>query len=564
LRSRRIFYLQIAFFLFTFCVGILILLKFTADIKKSSTELSWKISEKSTALMAKFKKNNFSRPPDGDPQVLSLMDKKEGPFYVSAIGLFFGRKPVWVLPKDASLPAFSEPARGFTDIVVLSGSRRLFLSRVEDGPTLAILFETPRYRSEWRQTVAISTVLAMLVIFGMVLVSYTIRRFGLYYMESESVPPMKNDLGTFDAVVIMKKTVSELREKTRELEGKLGREKLRAKGAAAVLESLSAGLSAGFLRFDIEGKLQGLNSTANRLLGLPTLLRIGDSYQKLFAEKPRLKGLADDAVSQKTLLAAEEVEGFQGKLLLVLAIPVLDELNHFEGVLLIIHDRSEYYAMARIIREKETLSRLGEVAAGVAHEIRNGLNVLSGELRLLKQEPEGTAEVRIKRIETEIGQMERVVRDLLYFAKPLSLQKDPVPLRDFAGELIRSVESLYPDIVFNSEIAGDEFTADQDSVYRALMNIILNAAEAAGKGGEVFIKAFANENETVFHIEDSGEGVSGEAEKDLFSLFATHKKGGTGLGLPISRKIAREHGGELYFLKSDRLTGACFEFRIPK
>lgn len=563
MRSRRLFYMQVVFFLFSFCIGILVLLKFTTDLKKTSSELSGEIKARGAAIIDRFRITGFRQPSPGDHLVFDPREKAEGRLFISSIGCFFGSKEQWQVPREVPLPAFSEPPRGFPNVAVISGSQRLFLARLEDGRTLAILFETPRYRSERRQTVTISTFLAILVLLGMGLVSYSIRRFGVTDAD-QPAPRQGREIGPFDAVEMMKKTVSELKEKNRELQDKLGKEKLKARGSAAVLESLSSGLNAGFLRFDPAGRLQGLNPNANRLLGLPVLLTIGDGHDKIFKDRPALKDLVDEAISQKAILAAEAIEGLGGKLLLVLTIPLLDDLDHFEGLLLIIHDRSSYYAMERAVREKEELTRLGEVAAGVAHEIRNGLNVLSGELRLLKKESGGDAGARIGRIEGEIGQMERVVRDLLYFSKPLSLEKESVPIREFTEDLLSSAANLFPGTKFSSEADDGEFTADQDSIFRAILNVVSNAAEAAGDGGEVFVSAVSGENLAVFRVEDSGGGVSQEAGKDLFGLFATHKKGGTGLGLPIARKIAREHGGEISLVKSVKLMGACFEFKIPR
>ncbi len=561
MRSRRIFYLQVAFFLFAFFIGILILMKLIGDLKDSSADLSGQISRRSSAILEKFKLSNFRKPASGEPQLFESRERENGDFYISSIGCYFGSKAQWQVPKDAAIPSFSEPMKGFSDVVILSSSKRMFLSRIDDGRTLAIVYETPRYGSQWRQTITISTFLVLFVIAGMILFSFTVRRLAPDDAENA---PAKRDIGPMDAVVMMKKTVSELKEKNRELEAKLGAEKTKAKSAASVLESLTSGLDAGFLRFDQAGRLQGLNQNANRLLGLSELMTIGDSHDKIFRGRPGLKALVDETIGQRAILTAEAVEGLQGKLLLVLTIPLLDDLNHFRGVLLIIHDRSRYYAMENAIREKEALARLGEVAAGVAHEIRNGLNVLSGELRLLKQETSDGYATRTGRIENEIGQMERVVRDLLYFSKPLALERETIRLKSFAEEILRSAEAQYTGTVFSSEIEDADFSGDQDSLFRALFNVVSNAAEAAGKGGEVFLKAFATEDHAVILVEDSGEGVSGEAIADLFSLFASHKKGGTGLGLPISRKIAREHGGELSLVKCAKLNGACFEFRVPR
>jgi len=165
------------------------------------------------------------------------------------------------------------------------------------------------------------------------------------------------------------------------------------------------------MRFDREGNLQSFNPIAKNLFGLPILFRIGENYKKIFSKNDPLLEIIESSLKEREILTADSIKGFQGKLLFVLSIPIVDELSHLDGALLIIQDNSKIYEMQRILKERESLSRIGEVAAVVAHEIRNGLNVLSGELRLLKKISGADALERANRIEDEISKMETVVKE---------------------------------------------------------------------------------------------------------------------------------------------------------
>ncbi|NMC00071.1 MAG: hypothetical protein GYA35_07305 [Thermoanaerobaculaceae bacterium] len=533
--------------------------KISFDLKRASEKTNQEIFGKSYDLVSKLKAANlanFSLP-------FAPSTKNEMELAVpKAAALYLGKHKIWIYPKDFELPTFNEPSDPVGEIVSISFSRRMFLTKLEDGRTAVILYQTPEYKKVWSQSIPASFLALLVGAFGIFLLIITLKRFKNSSDFPESQINIKPPENPIDSLLLLKKTLAELREKNLFLEAELRKERKRTKVVSSVLENLSSALNTGFIRFDAQGNLQSFNPVAKNLIGLPILFRIGENFKKMFAKNEPFLEFIETSLESKEIATIDAVKGLQDKLLFIISIPILDEMSHFEGVLLIIEDKSEFYSMQKIMREREALSRLGEVAAGVAHEIRNGLNVLSGELRLLRKTfPESFVE-RTNRIENEIGQMEKVVKDLLYYAKPIAIQKEEINSSEFFAELEQSLKELFPKTLFSFEIEIDSFFADKDSLNRAIFNIIKNGAEAAGEGGEVFVKVSKNNSFVEIHIEDSGEGLSSDIKEDIFALFTSYKKDGTGLGLPIAKKIARENGGDLTISKPIRLQGAAFDFII--
>lgn len=558
-KAKSFFYIQIIFTSLVFVFSFIMFFKISFDLKRASEKTNQEIFGKSYDLVSKLKAANlanFSLP-------FAPSTKNEMELAVpKAAALYLGKHKIWIYPKDFELPTFNEPSDPVGEIVSISFSRRMFLTKLEDGRTAVILYQTPEYKKVWSQSIPASFLALLVGAFGIFLLIITLKRFKNSSDFSESQINIKPPGNPIDSLLILKKTLAELREKNLFLEAELRKERKRTKGVSSVLENLSSALNTGFIRFDAQGNLQSFNPVAKNLIGLPILFRIGENFKKMFAKNEPFLEFIETSLEKKEIATIDAVKGLQDKLLFIISIPILDEMSHFEGVLLIIEDKSEFYSMQKIMREREALSRLGEVAAGVAHEIRNGLNVLSGELRLLRKTfPESFVE-RTNRIENEIGQMEKVVKDLLYYAKPIAIQKEEINSSEFFAELEQSLKELFPKTLFSFEIEIDSFFADKDSLNRAIFNIIKNGAEAAGEGGEVFVKVSKNNSFVEIHIEDSGEGLSSDIKEDIFALFTSYKKDGTGLGLPIAKKIARENGGDLTISKPIRLQGAAFDFII--
>lgn len=557
--ARRFLFIQIAFTCLVLVFSFFMFLQLSIELKRSSEKTNQEIIDRSYDIVTRMKMGN----PNSFSFHTQNIQRKDFDFAIpEAVAWYLGKNKIWCYPKDFLFPPFSEPSNPAGDIITLSSGKRMILLKVEDGRTAIIIFRTPEYSKVWTKSVITFFTALLVGAFGLFLLLITLMKFKKAEDISVFVSQPKEQESPIDALEILKKAIADLREKNLFLETELRKEKKKAKGVSSVLENLSAALNTGFIRFDSQGNLQSFNPVAKNLIGLPILFRIGENFKKMFAKNTPLLEFIENAIEKREIATIDEIKGVHDKLLFIISIPILDEMSHFEGVLLIIEDKSEFYSMQKTVKERETLSRLGEVAAGVAHEIRNGLNVLSGELRLLRKNfPESFPE-RAARIENEIGQMEKVVKDLLYYAKPISIQKEIIVGAEFLNELKESLREIFPKTIFSYQCEVETFSADRDSLFRALFNIMKNGAEAAGEGGEVFVLLRKKDSFIEFHIEDSGEGLSEENSKDIFALFTTHKKDGTGLGLPIAKKIAYENGGELTLSTPLKLQGAAFDFII--
>lgn len=219
--------------------------------------------------------------------------------------------------------------------------------------------------------------------------------------------------------------------------------------------------------------------------------------------------------------------------------------------------------MARELADKERLAALGRVAAGVAHEVRNPL--ASIKLRLDLARSSGgippVAEQAILHATSEIARLDRLVADLLMVAG-----RPHGPRREMdLGDLLRSrVAALAPWTDARSvsiDVTGDAAaTIDSDAVGRAVDNLLRNAVEASPAGSPVRAEVRKESSHVVLSVVDRGEGVPEKRLDELFEPFFTTKPEGTGLGLALSRSIARAHGGDVFYRREEGAT--LFEIHL--
>jgi two-component system, NtrC family, sensor kinase len=218
---------------------------------------------------------------------------------------------------------------------------------------------------------------------------------------------------------------------------------------------------------------------------------------------------------------------------------------------------------ARLI-QTEKLAGLGRVAAGIAHEINNPLGVILGYAKLLRRRGAGDVDKDIAIIEDEAERCRRVVEELLDLTRPLTIDATDVELRALVEEVAGRVSASSPQPSAPVAVEGSAIVRGSDTKLRqVMMNLVKNASEAAGSGGAVRIEIRARDNGTVtLDIADTGLGVRAEDEGRLFEPFFTTKASGSGLGLAVSRAIARAHGGDLELAATSE-RGAVFRLTLP-
>lgn len=211
----------------------------------------------------------------------------------------------------------------------------------------------------------------------------------------------------------------------------------------------------------------------------------------------------------------------------------------------------------------ERLATVGRLASGVAHEINNPLGVILGYARLLRKKAEGALAEDLSVIEDETLRCKEIVEGLLDLARPAQVGPNPVDLRELVDDVVErtSETQAVPGVAISVAGQGTALGA-APKLRQVLLNLIKNAVEAAAPTGNVGIELGESDGWAEVRVFDSGPGLTADVRDRLFEPFFTTKQRGTGLGLAVSRAIARAHGGDLF--PTPPSNGACFVLRLPR
>ena len=220
------------------------------------------------------------------------------------------------------------------------------------------------------------------------------------------------------------------------------------------------------------------------------------------------------------------------------------------------------------VRMADRLSALGQLSAGMAHEIRNPLGSIKGGIEIIEEgiSPESNKYEFIQIIKKEINRLDRKISDFLKYAKPAS----PEMRRSSINRIVDSVVSLVEkraeqeDVLITTKPAHQlpDLLVDSEQIRQALLNIVLNAIQAIEEGGKIEVETSLQEDSLYIAIADNGSGIPEENIARLFDPFFTTKDEGTGLGLSITFQIIKAHGGEIE-VKRNETRGSRFTIKLP-
>lgn len=228
------------------------------------------------------------------------------------------------------------------------------------------------------------------------------------------------------------------------------------------------------------------------------------------------------------------------------------------------------------LARQEQLAEMGKLAAGLAHELKNPLSTLKLNLQLMEEDLAGMPGTqrslqRLTTLRKEADRLSQTLNDFLQFAGRIELRRQTRSLNELVQELI---DFIHPQAqasgvrILTSLAAEDPHCAlDENLMKQAILNLLLNAQQAMPRGGELMIRTHLagdgrNPAYAILDISDTGEGISAEHLPRIFDAYFTTKKGGTGLGLPTTRRIIEEHQGQIA-VTSEKGRGTNFRVELP-
>jgi two-component system sensor histidine kinase HydH len=336
----------------------------------------------------------------------------------------------------------------------------------------------------------------------------------------------------------------------------MDKKKIKDFNVNRLLESLPAGL----ILTDKNKIIIEANPEAKKLLGQNIEFKeIETVFNKV--EKNMFDKLFEGEELERSVFESEnKIIGFS-------ASPVFGDDNSVVGVSMILRDITEIKEMEEEIRRKDRLAALGEMVAGLAHEIRNPLaSIKAGIESLSFSSDKNSNDYKFQSIVLhEITRLERLVNDMTQYASYKDLVKTKVNLKSLFGEtlLMFSQEIAEKNIQVKKNLTGNLICyVDRDKIVTVLNNLFLNAMEAIGENGCIELIIRRGKKNMIIQIKDDGGGIPEDIIHKIFIPFFTTKSKGTGLGLSIVSRIIQNHHGNITV--SNEGEGACFTITLPK
>jgi PAS domain S-box-containing protein len=360
----------------------------------------------------------------------------------------------------------------------------------------------------------------------------------------------------------------ELNAKNETLSGKLEEVRQLSSRLECILESLADGV----LVVDSACCIDRCNPIAEKLLGQPRPMIEGRPYTEV------MNGLGNhDAIQaalttgRVTLDEQRRDRDSQGGCRYVMASSApIRSRGRIIGAVEVLRDVTELRTLEERVQHQRRMAALGEMAASVAHEIRNPLGTIEGFARLLKSDLDREEATEHSRLASKIvagaQNLNYVITNLLTYARPMSLQCERFSVRSL-HESVRDVvleSARTSGVGLTVDDPGGEAVAlgDVRQIRQVLINLGRNAVESCEAGGEVSL-VYGGGAGAVWRVMDTGCGIAAEDLSRLFDPFFTTKQGGTGLGLSLCHKIVSAHGGEIE-VKNRETGGTEFKVIIPQ
>lgn len=391
---------------------------------------------------------------------------------------------------------------------------------------------------------------AYLIVFGL---RRTLNR-GLDRARGGDATNSLSDNPTAFMTASMQAVIQKLREQEKELAALQKRDRERAEQTEKLSEAVTRNMPAGLLLISSAGLITSANPAAEAALGVRMLSF--RRYAEALGTDSRLTKLIAACLSDARTFRREEIEyatpGGELRHLGVTISPTLSGSGQPTGALCLLSDLTELAALQHQIQVKESLAALGELSAGIAHEFKNSLATISGYAQMIRSEATGDVAENAQLILDQTRSLAHVVTEFLKFARPLELSNEEVAVDSLVERAVSEVRDSIPDVEITVSGEMEHISGDEALLRQALLNLVRNAAEAAGSqpfGGRVTVAGTVETNAgrpvQRITISDNGPGIPPGDLSRIFAPFYTTKVNGTGLGLAVVQKIVLQHGGSV-------------------
>ena len=337
------------------------------------------------------------------------------------------------------------------------------------------------------------------------------------------------------------------------------------------MNSVMAGLEDGLLLFTRDARAVMVSPAAEKFLGAPSGEFLGRRVTDIFPPgHPLHNALHIEGDELSEITAEVDLETNDGPKRVNVSVQAIQEAGERIGALVTLRDLDSLESIDTQLQVSERLAALGRITAGVAHEVKNPLNSMRLWLENLKEslspENDGASQQAVQVLDKEIDRLDQVVKRFLDFTRPMDVRLEATQLADLLKEVL---EIAKPQLQKSNIQLAQLLPIDVPEVYvdrallkQAVLNLVLNAAEAMPNGGQLRLVLSRRGEMAEITVGDTGKGIPPENQQKIFQLFFTTRPGGSGIGLASTFRIVQLHNGSIDFT-SEVGRGTTFRIELP-
>ncbi len=397
---------------------------------------------------------------------------------------------------------------------------------------------------------------------GLVIIVVSIMLIRLYVIRQRKILKSPGTASNDSEVGFVVDTFQDLVGKLVEKEKELERLKAIAEEKATSIEAYNVNVlqsvPSGVISVDNDMKIKSVNQAAERILSIVSIEVMGKQFNEVLTEPLTTLIKKHETVSrgEYPYITTDGRHIWLG----ITSSQLEDSAGNEIGFIFVFTDLTDIKTLQSQVELKERLSQLGEMSAGISHELRNGMGVIAGYAKLLGKKVDESNMSTVDAISAEITSMDRIISELLSFAKPSVLHTEQVNINELMEETLSAVVGESSSVEVSVHAEGPvSVKIDEGLMRQALSNLFLNAIESMPGGGGLEVIIGCRQGRAELSIKDTGYGIPQKIIQKIFLPFYTTKEKGIGFGLALVQKIIVSHGGSIQVESEE---GAGTEFRI--